>query len=50
VRSFEHHPFIRLDAGRLHDRQEPHFLSIAEGLDLAGEVGQVVAKIIVARG
>jgi hypothetical protein len=31
---FEHHPFIRLDAGRLHDRQEARFLSIAECLDL----------------
>jgi len=34
---------FRLDAGRLHDRQQPHFLSIAECLISAGEVGQGVA-------
>jgi hypothetical protein len=42
---------LRLDAGRLHDRQQPYFLSIAEGLDL-GWRGRPRrgAKIGVARG
>jgi len=42
---------FRLDAGRLHDRQQPYFLTIAEGLDLGrrGRPGRG-AKIVVARG
>src|SRR5882672_4588962 len=44
IRSF------RLDAGRLHDRQQPRFLSIAEDLDLGrrGRPGRG-AQIVVAR-
>src|SRR6266581_6727038 len=43
-------PSLRLDAGRLHDRQQPYFLSVAEGLDLGrrGRPGRG-AKIGVAR-
>jgi len=46
----QRNPFIRLDAGRLHDRQQPYF-RVAEGLDLGrrGRPGRG-AKIVVARG